>query len=264
MTAVRYRLDGPVARILIDNPARRNAMSRAMWRALPGKLSAAASRQATRVVTLESAVDGAFCAGADIAEFEATYRDAVESARANAEIQAAVNALAAIPVPTVALVDGACVGGGVSLILACDLRLASERATFAVTPARLGLSYHPDDVARLAAACGFAGAAELLYTARPWSAPEALAAGLVNHLSGAGAFAADCAVAIGAIAANSRDALMALKQTLAVVRDGGPDARRHAAARFESLFDGPDFREGRDAFLQKRRPRFPSHQDESE
>ncbi len=264
MTAIRHVQDGPVARILIDNAARRNAVSRAMWRALAPACAAAGSHPATRVVALESAVDGAFCAGADIAEFEATYRDSAETAAANAEIQAAVTALASIPLPTIALIDGACVGGGVSLVIACDLRLASDRSTFAVTPARLGLSYHPDDVERLATACGFARAAELLFTARPWNAREALAAGLVNRLVPADAFATECAAVIGAVAASSRDALAALKQALGAVRHHDPQARALATARFQALFDGRDFHEGRDAFLQKRPPRFPSHQDEPE
>jgi enoyl-CoA hydratase/carnithine racemase len=264
MKEIRLRHDGAVARILIDNPARRNAMSRAMWRALPGLLAAATARRATRVVTLQSGVEGAFCAGADIAEFESTYRDPAGSMQANAEIQDAVRALAAIPIPTLALVDGPCVGGGVALILACDLRLAGDRATFAVTPARLGLSYHPEDVGSLVAACGRAGAAELLFTSRRWSAGEALAAGLVNRVSATEGFVTDCTAITDAIAANSVDALRALKETLAAVHGGGSEARARAADRFEALFAGRDFLEGRDAFLQKRPARFPSHQDDPE
>ena len=117
MNEIRLRHDGPVARILIDNPARRNAISRAMWRALPAIVAQALAVASTRLLTVENSVDGCFCAGADIAEFESTYRDHEASLRANAEMQDAVRALASVPLPTLALIDGACVGGGVSLAL---------------------------------------------------------------------------------------------------------------------------------------------------
>ena len=259
MNEIRLRHDGPVARILIDNPARRNAISRAMWRALPALVAQAIGAAATRVLTVQSSVDGYFCAGADIAEFESTYRDPEESRRANAEIQAAVRALAAVPVPTLALIDGACVGGGVSLALACDIRLASDRASFAVTPARLGLSYHPDDIARLATACGHPGAAELLFTGKPWPAARARESGLVNQALAREGFEAACAGMTAAIAGNSLDALRAMKEGLRAIQGGDVDALAQSAGRFEALFDGRDFREGRDAFLQKRAAVFPSH-----
>jgi enoyl-CoA hydratase/carnithine racemase len=108
------------------------------------------------VLVLQASQPGVFAAGADISEFEATYRDAAEAERASREINDAVDALQACPLPVVALIDGPCVGGGVALAVACDIRLASDRARFAVTPARLGLSYHPDDLRRLVRACGLA------------------------------------------------------------------------------------------------------------
>jgi enoyl-CoA hydratase/carnithine racemase len=261
MNAIRMQYDGPIGRLLIDKPARSNAFSRDMWRALPALLAKVVARPFTRVVTLQSAAPGYFCAGADISEFEAIHKDAQESRRANAEIHDAVHALAACPLPTLAFVDGACVGGGVALALACDLRLASERALFAVTPARLGLSYHPDDVSRLVQVCGPASAAELLFTGRSWPALRAQSTGLVNLVLGNDGFAAGCDGMATAAAANSAHATRALKQCLAAVRSGDPGGLQEAVRRFEGLFDGPDFREGRDAFLQKRPARFPSHHD---
>lgn len=262
MTQLRLQNAGPVARLLIDHPQRRNAFTRAMWRALPGLVQQAQADAATRVLVLQSAQPGPFAAGADISEFEATYRDAAEAARAAREINQAMDALDACPLPVVALIDGACVGGGVGLAVACDIRLASDRARFAVTPARLGLSYHPDDLRRLVRACGLAAASELLYGGQLWDARRALQAGLVNQVLPQGdAFDAGTQALLQAIGANSVDATRAIKQGLRAVTAQDPRALDVSAQAFVQLFQGPDFLEGRDAFLAKRPARFPSHQD---
>lgn len=259
MQLLRLNIAGPVARILIDHPARRNAFTRAMWRALPGLVAQALAGPQVRVLVLQGAQPGMFAAGADISEFERTYADAAEAARANDEIQAAGDALAASPLPVVALVDGPCVGGGVGLALACDFRLASEQARFAITPSRLGLSYHPTDLLRLVRACGLGPASELLYGGLAWDAARALQAGLVNQVLPAVEFAATTEALLQAIAANSLDANQALKRGLQAVAESDAQATARAAQEFQALFSAPDFIEGRDAFLQKRPAAFPSH-----
>lgn len=259
MTSIFLRQDGAVARLYIDNPQRKNAISRAMWRAVPALVAQALAHEGTRALTVQSATPGCFAAGADISEFEATFSDPAESLRANAEIQEAVNAVAACPVPTLALIDGPCVGGGVSLAVACDVRLASTRSRFAVTPARLGLSYHPDDVARLVRACGRAQASELLFAGQIWGAERGLTAGLVNQIFSIGEFEEAAAQLVASICANSLSANLALKRALAAVESRDPAALREAESEFAALFSGADFHEGRDAFLQKRKASFPSH-----
>lgn len=260
MELLRLQQSGPLSRLLIDHPQRRNAFSRAMWRALPGLLQQALAGAQTRVVVLQGARSGLFAAGADISEFEQTCADAAEAARAAREIQEAVDALEACPLPVVALIDGPCVGGGLALAVACDIRLASERARFALTPARLGLSYHPDDLRRLVRACGLAAASELLFSAQLWPAARALQAGLVNQVLPSDAFEAAAEELLQAIAANSLSANRAIKQGLRAVAAPDPQATARAAQDFLSLFGSPDFIEGRDAFLQKRPAAFPSHQ----
>jgi enoyl-CoA hydratase/carnithine racemase len=251
---------GPIARILIDHPQRRNAFTRAMWRALPSLVRQALASPATRVLVLQGAQPGLFAAGADISEFEQTYADAAEAARAAREIQEAVDALEACALPVVALIDGPCVGGGVALAVACDVRLASERARFAITPARLGLSYHPDDLRRLVRACGFAAASELLYGGQPWDAPRALQAGLVSQILPQQEFGTAADALLQAMAANSLTATQAIKRGLRAVDARDPLATAAAAQEFLALFSSPDFIEGRNAFLQKRPAAFPSHQ----
>ncbi|WP_137177076.1 enoyl-CoA hydratase/isomerase family protein [Roseomonas sp. AR75] len=253
--AVRLLRDGAVATLLLDQPARRNAMTRAMWRALPALVAEAAADDAIAVLRVEGA--GAhFCGGADISEFAGTYATPDSAAQANAEIGAAVAALAAFPKPAVAVIRGACVGGGVALALACDLRFAAEDARFAVTPAKLGLIYSQADTTRLMRAVGAARAKELLFTARLVEAEEALRIGLVEEVCAPDALDAFVAQRLAPIAAGSRPALRAIKAVANAIEDGAeweaPELRRV----FDEAFAGADFQEGYDAFLAKRPPSF--------
>ncbi|MES2531394.1 MAG: enoyl-CoA hydratase-related protein [Pseudomonadota bacterium] len=257
MNTLFLHIDGAVARLMIDNPRRRNALTRAMWREIPPLVAQAERQSGVRALVLQSAAPGCFASGADISEFKATHTDPAESARATQEVHDAVGALADCELPTLALIDGPCVGGGVALALGCDIRLASQRASFAITPARLGLSYHPDDIARLVGACGAAAAAELLFGGQPVTAERAVAIGLVNRVHAEDAFGASTQALVDAICANSADAMRALKLGIAAARQ--PALHEQARQRFAELFEGRDFAEGRDAFLAKRPAQFPSH-----
>lgn len=259
MALLELQHNGPIARLVINNPGRKNAFSRAMWRALPGLVDEAAANAQTRLLTLQGAQAGMFAAGADISEFEHTYTTLGEAAVAAREIQDAVDALEHCVLPVVALIEGPCVGGGVALATACDLRIASAQARFAVTPARLGLCYHPDQVRLLVRACGLAATTELLMTGQMWTAERALQSGLVNQLWPQEEFAGKAEAILQAIAANSLDSTRATKSGLRAVMSQEPAALARAAHTFLELFQGPDFVEGRDAFLQRRVPHFPSH-----
>jgi enoyl-CoA hydratase/carnithine racemase len=241
-----------VARIVIRRPARRNAFSRAMWRRLSALLAEAAAEPSLGALLL-AGEGGQFSAGADIAEFEATYAEAATAEAANAEIAEAVEALAGFAAPTIAAISGACVGGGVSLALACDLRVADATARFAVTPARLGLIYSHADTRRLVRAVGAARAKELLFTGRMVPAEEAARIGLVCTLAEDAEAEADRLAA--SLAAGSRPALRAIKRMVEDAAAGVPEGPWHRAA-FAEAFRGEDFAEGRAAFLAKRPPRF--------
>ncbi len=259
MSTILLDFAGPSASLSIHHPTKRNALSRSMWREIPEKITRATAQPGIRALVLQSSTPSVFAAGADISEFESTYANASEAARANDDIHAAIDAMANCPIPTIALIDGPCVGGGMALALGCDIRLASERARFAITPARLGLSYHPDDITRLVRACGQALASELLFGAQIWSAERGLAAGLVNQLHASDQFADASQSLIDAICANSLQANQALKRGIAAVLAPSPASVQAATEEFSALFSSADFAEGRDAFLQKRPARFPSH-----
>jgi enoyl-CoA hydratase/carnithine racemase len=252
---LRLLRDGPVATLLLDRPARRNAMTRAMWEALPGLLAEAAADQAIALLCVTGA-GGHFCGGADIAEFAQAYASPDAIAASNGVIRAAVEALAGFPKPSLAAIRGACVGGGVALALACDLRLAADDARFAVTPVRLGLIYSHGDTQRLVRAVGAGRAKELLFSARPVEAAEAQAIGLVERLWPARDFDAALAAYLATLAATSRPALRGVKAMVDAIVAGAAEETPALAALFAEPFAGEDFAEGYRAFLDKRPPRF--------
>lgn len=248
---LRLERAGGVARLVIDQPARRNAMTRAMWRALPGVVAEAAADDGVAVLRLEG--EGAhFCGGADIAEFAETYASSDAALEANSEIRAAVEALAGLAKPAVAVVRGACVGGGIALALACDLRLALADARFAVTPVRLGLIYAHGDTRRLVRAVGPARAKEMLFSARQIGAEEAARIGLVERV----VTEQEAAAFTAALARASRPALRGVKRMVGAIEAGALEETAELQALFESGFGGDDFREGCAAFLGKREPFF--------
>lgn len=244
-------LEGRVATLTIDRAARRNAFDLAMWEALPGLLDEAEAHRELRVLVIRSAVPaGAFCAGADIAEMLGHKDDAAFHARTQAAINAALHRLARFPLPTVAFIEGDCMGGGVGLAVACDLRVASPAARFAITPAKLGLVYPLHDVANLVSLVGAGQARRMLLTGLAIDAGEALRIGLVEQVSDS---ADDW---ISAIAGNSANSAMQLKRFVRRVIDGQSEDDADTLAIFAGAFSGADFVEGSSAFLEKRAARF--------
>ena len=138
---LRLEIDGPIARILIDRADKRNAFHLAMWQALPPLLDQAEAEPGVRLIMLQSAVPGMFCAGADIGELLTRHKDPAWLADNQAAINAAQFRLTRSSRPSIAFIDGDCVGGGCGLALACDMRVATPRARLGITPARLGIVY---------------------------------------------------------------------------------------------------------------------------
>ncbi len=241
-----------VAVLTLDRPARRNAMTAAMWAALPDLCDRIAGDAAIRVLIVTGAGAAAFCAGADMSEFERVYATPESTAAYNATVRAAQARLRDLPCPTVAAIRGACFGGGCGLALACDLRVADASARLAITPARLGLAYSPEDTWQLIETVGAVRAKDLLLTGRIVDATEALRIGLVDRtgddaLVAAQELAADLAtLAPGALAAIKR-----ICNGLGVPATGSP-----LQDVFEATFRGAEFREGYTAFLEGRRPDF--------
>lgn len=246
---------GPAAMIVLNRPAKRNAMTLDMWRRMPALVAEAAARDTTRLLVLRGN-GGAFSAGADIAEFPQAYASADAAIANQRTMQAAMTAVEQCPLPTLAAIDGACYGGGCGLALACDLRIAATGASFAITPAKLGLVYGVDDTRRLAAAVGPSRAKDILFTGRTLPAAEALQMGLINAIhppEDLDAAVARLAQSLGAVSAHSA---RATKRILAKLTDGCQHDDDESRAMFADAFAGPDFREGFAAFMERRPPKF--------
>lgn len=247
-------VSGRVARIGIRRPERRNALASRHWAALEAALQQVAA--STADVLVLSGVPGAFSAGADIQELGELLATPDAYAASNAVVQRTQLLLQRLPQTAVAVIDGACVGGGLGLALACDLRLASDRARFAITPARLGLVYSAEDTRRLVHAVGMARARELLLTGRQLDAATAGHWGLVHQVVEADRLAAAEAALLDGLAATSGQARRGIKTVLAHV-GGDPQASgADARAAFEQAFHSSDFAEGAAAFLARRAPQF--------
>ncbi len=239
--------DGATATVTISNPAKRNAMTPAMWRRLPELLDLLAADPAVRVVVLTGA-GGTFCAGADIAGLRG-------SADPGTTAVAAEEALAAFGKPTIALVRGHCVGGGCQLAAACDLRFASEDALFGVTPARLGIVYPAGSTRRLARLAGPSTARFLLLSAELIDAGRALRTGLVDEVLPPEALDARVAAFAATLASRSRLTQAAAKEFTA----GDPDvpvAADRVAHWERQARESGEAAEGVAAFLERRAPRF--------
>lgn len=245
-TMIELRRDGRVATIALARPEAKNALPIAAWEALA---AAAGEIGDARAVILRSDVPGIFSAGADVREFERLQREPALRARFREAMRAGIEAVAALPVPVIAALDGGCFGAAVALALAADIRVAGIHAEFAVTPARLGLGYPREDVARLAAQVGRGMAAMLLFTGDKLRADEARKIGLVELKVRKGLETAQALAA--AIAGNAPAAVALLKRTLDRPGDAGLDQA------FDDAFGGAEFAEGLAAFGERRGPVYP-------
>lgn len=251
---VTLEVQARVARLRLARVEKRNALTLAMWSRV-GELAAAAVAQGARILLLEGA-PGAFSAGADIEELAQQLHEPAALRAGNAVVQATQLSLERLPIPTIAAIDGPCVGGGLGLALACDLRIASARSRFAITPARLGLTYSVADTRRLVQAVGVPCAREMLYTGRPLDAAQALARGLVSQVVADDALAAAVQELVTELLANSGSACAAIKRTIAHVAGDPATDLATAQALFDAAFASADFAEGAAAFLARRPPRF--------
>lgn len=249
--SLRLEYDGATALLLIDRVDKRNAFNMAMWEALPGLLEGVATRDDVRLLILRSAEAGtAFCAGADIKELLANKDDADWRAANQKAINRVQYELARFAKPTIAFVEGDCVGGGCGLALACDLRVATPKARFGITPAKLGLVYPLHDVKLLTDLVGPGQAKRILYTGSLIDAQEALRIGLVEFIEDTPDELAK------AVLAASPHSLRETKRFVQRVLDGQAEDDADTLRIFAQAFTGPDFAEGTTAFVEKRKPEF--------
>jgi len=235
----RLKHDGAAARLILDRPEARNAIPLDGWaafEAVVGEVEASGAR-----LLVVAGAGGCFCAGADLKDFPTLATDEAARIRFRTAMRGAFDRLAGLAIPTLAIIEGPCFGAGVALAMACDLRLARSGAQFAITPAKIGISYPQEDVHRLVALVGPGQAARLLYTGAAIDGIEAARIGLAELLD------ADEEAVIAAILANAPESHVALKASIRLAVEGrrsdpGQDNRFDAliaapemAARLEAL-----------------------------
>ena len=246
--------EGSIGWLVIRRPESRGALTQDMWLALPKKLSSLALRPAVRVIVIRG-TDGNFVAGADIAEFKELRSDPESAKRYDEGAIETIDALANLRVPSIAMIDGPCIGGGCLLAFACDLRIASRRATFGVPAGKLGLAYPYPALERLVDLFGEAVALDLTLTGRIVAAEEAKTLGLVHYLAEPNLVEPETARLAERISHNAPLAMQYLRLALRR-RSSGRLSREEVDALAAACFASDDYAEGIAAFLEKRAPRF--------
>jgi enoyl-CoA hydratase/carnithine racemase len=247
-------VDSVIGWLTFNQPERLNAVRRDMWEAIPEAVASLVANPGVRCIVVRGAGDRAFISGADIAEFDVQRHDAATNRSFTAAVTAATHSLVVAPLPVIAMIKGFCIGGGIVIASACDIRICASGSQFGVPAGRLGLGYELDNMQRLQAIVGSGIALEMVATARRLSAEEALRVGLVNQI-----------VAEAALEGTIRDLSLQIATTaprtyaaakLASRAGADPQLRAAAQAAIDACFDSDDFREGRAAFHERRTPAF--------
>jgi enoyl-CoA hydratase/carnithine racemase len=250
-------VDGQIGTLTFNNPERHNAMSLEMWRDAATVLDQFAANQDVRVVVLTGAGGKAFVSGADISKFESERGSKEAVAIYGAAVEHLQQILINHPKPTVAMIRGYCVGGGVNIAIACDMRICNESGRFGIPAAKLGLGYGRSSLRLLLDLVSPQYVYELLFTARHVDAGEASHMGLVNRVVPDGEIEAYVRGLSETMAGNAPLTIRAAKRTvrelLADTRNANDSASEHLV---QQCFDSADYQEGRRAFLEKRKPVF--------
>ncbi len=243
--------------ITFNQPKKRNAISFAMWRAIPEIISDFAAADDVRVVVMKGAGDKAFVSGADISEFEEVRNTPEQIEIYEKATSASGVALRSLEKPLIAMIRGFCVGGGMSIALGADLRISADDGQFGVPAAKLGLGYGYGGIKELMNLVGPSYAKEIFFTGQRFSAVDAEKMGLVNRVVPVDELEATVSALARTIADN---APLTVKATKAAIDEGtkNPDERDldRIAAMVEACFNSEDYIEGRRAFMEKRKPRF--------
>jgi len=247
--------DGAVGWLIFNNPERRNAISVDMWEAIPQALERFAADGEIRLVVLAGAGDKAFVSGADISQFE-KQRSGPEAVQHYEEIaEGAQLRLATFDKPLLAMIRGYCLGAGLNIANACDLRIASESARFGIPAARMGLGYRASSMKNLVDVVGPAYAREIMITGRQFSAAEAKEMGLVHNVVEDKALEGVVDEYCQSIAANAPLTMRAAKRIIREVTKKDYDIAL-CRSWVKECFDSEDYAEGRRAFMEKRKPVF--------
>ena len=249
--------EGQVGYLIFNNPERHNAVSLEMWQATLKILDDFAADAGVRVVVLTGAGGKAFVSGADISKFEDERATQEAVARYNTTTDQVYTRVHAFPKPTIAMIRGYCIGGGLNLAICCDIRLCSDNSRFALPAAKLGLGYGYAGLKRFVDTVGPAFTKEIFFSARQYDADEARAMGLVNRVLSEGELEAYTREHAGTIAANAPLTVNSVKFIVGeVLKNESERDLAQCAKLVQGCFGSKDYIEGRRAFMEKRKPVF--------
>jgi enoyl-CoA hydratase len=249
-------IDGPIGWMTFNKPERRNAVSLDMWEAVPEILHRFESDPLIRVIVLKGAGDKAFVSGADISQFEKARSSEEANAYYDRISELASKALAECGKPTIAMIRGFCIGGGLAIAIGCDIRIATADSKFGIPAARLGVGYGAPGVKKLVSLVGPSYTKEIFFTARHFDAAEAQTMGLINRVVPASGLEDYTRKYCAAIADNAPMTMSTLKRTVTEVQRGHEADWDVCDGLVKECFASQDYIEGRRAFMEKRRPVF--------
>ncbi len=251
---IYLKKDHHIAWLTLNRPDRKNALNIDMWQAIPALVKEAEHDPDIKILILRSEVPNIFCAGADISEFDLFINDAEARDQNRLAIRAACGAIEGFTKPTIAMIAGACIGGGCILALSCDLRFGDEKSCYGITPAKLGLVYGLSDTRRLLDQVGPSATRDILFSARIIGADKALKMGLVNEIYPVATLEQQVKDYTVLLLNNSPHSLREIKKSINRIQTGVRDDDGQSEGVFLAAFDGPDHKEGVAAFLNKRKP----------
>ena len=257
MAELITRKGNAVGWVTFSNPGKFHAVSHEMWTALPRIIAAFDADPEVRMIVITGDGDKAFISGADISQFEKSRGSAEAQALYNRAVVEAYEAPVRCSKPVVAKIRGVCMGGGLGLAAACDVRIAAEDAVFRMPAARLGLGYNYTGISRFVQLLGTANAADIFFSARKFGAADALGMGFVNRVVPVADLDREVAAYCEMVAENAPLTIAAAK--FAIRQTGLDPAARdldQAARMIDACFASEDYREGRKAFMEKRTPKF--------
>ena len=250
-------VENGVGWMTFNNPARRNATSLAMWQAIEVILKQFETDNAVRVVVMKGAGGKAFVSGADISEFAERRNNAQAAAEYTRISESARASLANFRKPLIAMIDGYCLGGGLAVAMCADMRFASPGSQFGIPAARLGIAYGFDGLRKLVSLVGPAKASEIMFTGERLDANEALRSRLINRIVPTDALE-DCVRGIAQTI--GRNAPLSVDASKVTINEILKDSQDRDMAKLEAItkacFDSADYKEGREAFMEKRQPNF--------
>jgi len=257
MAELITKKENAIGWVIFSNPAKLNAVSYDMWKALPGALGAFEADPEVRAIVITGDGDKAFISGADISQFEKARGSAEAQAMYNSAVTDAYLAPMRCAKPVIARIRGICIGGGLGLAAACDLRFAADDAVFRMPAARLGLGYAYAGIQRFVQLLGQANAADIFYSARKFDAADAMRMGFLNRLVPAAALDAEVAAYCATLAENAPLTIAAAKFTIRqALEDGATRDLAKVQQMIDACFASADYKEGRTAFMEKRKPDF--------